>query len=453
MSAQTDYGQPLFTCAAMQRIDKAAQTAFRIPGVVLMEQAGQGAWTILRPRVAGDPLLVFIAGPGNNGGDALVMARCAYTDGFHSVRVVIVREPRAESTAAAQLQIVRALGITVARWDTEADTCLEWFAHADWIVDGVSGTGIEGALREPNAAVVAAVNRSGRRVAAIDMPSGLGDRWCAGMPIVNATLTISTGPLKRCLFDPDARTAVGEVLQTVVGFPPQAVANEPADARLVRCNAVVPLRRFGADAYKGTRGRVVVVGGSSGAGGAAGLAAPGGVHGGAGMVRLLSASEKACAAALTIEPSLMTGFYHGNQLATALEDACAWADTLIVGPGWVDATSDQLQAVIEAVRRHKCSAVLDAAALRLLAQLSPPALRDDQSWRERIVLTPHAGELRALADQHRHESGPLPAWDRALGVSERWGCRIIAKGSVTLVIAEGTAAVYDGRNAFFGHGR
>ena len=245
------------TGAAMAAIDRRAQSEWALAGSVLMENAGANAYAAVRADLwagcAAPGPLVFVAGRGNNGGDALVMARHASNGGADDVVVVLAAgEPRPGGAPAANLAACRALGIPVAA-GPDADAAI---AAAAWIFDGITGTGLRAELAAPAAAVVERINAAPGKVIAIDVPSGLRDGYRSG-PLVRANATVTIGLPKRCLYLPVTRTAAGEILVVAAGFPRPLLTDPAAGCDLLATDLLSDLLPAAAiDAHKGTRGHV-----------------------------------------------------------------------------------------------------------------------------------------------------------------------------------------------------
>lgn len=158
----------------VRAVDRRAIDEFGISGVVLMENAGRGAAELLAGLGIAGPV-VICAGKGNNGGDGFVMARRLDYLGFDP-RVLLFCDP-AELTgdALANYRILQAAGLSgrALAGAIERDDLDRELSGADWIVDALLGTGTRGTIREPYAGVIEAINRSSRKVFAVDLPSGM----------------------------------------------------------------------------------------------------------------------------------------------------------------------------------------------------------------------------------------------------------------------------------------
>jgi NAD(P)H-hydrate epimerase len=213
----------------VRSIDARAADEVGMPTVILMENAGRGAAALLAGRIADAdprPEVLVLCGPGNNGGDGGVVARHLDLWGFPN-RVVWFAEPeKLRGDAAVQWSILEKSGVDQVTWRPHPDHLSDpvrldtLLAGADWLVDGLLGTGltrpVEGALR----IVIEAVNRSGKPVLALDLPSGLdADR---GVPLgaaVRATLTATFVAPKLGFDAPGARDYTGEVTVVDIGAP------------------------------------------------------------------------------------------------------------------------------------------------------------------------------------------------------------------------------------------
>lgn len=213
--------------AAIREIDRRAAAEYGLPGLCLMENAGVGATAVAAAllRECGGGQIVVLAGPGNNGGDAFVVARGLLERGA-PVRVLLTgNEPAAGSAAGVNLGILRDGGAT-AEVCPGADALAEIFAGAALIVDGIFGTGLSRAPAGTAAAAIAAVNRSGRPVLALDLPSGLdADTGVALGECVSARRTVTFAVPKLGCFRAAGPKCCGELLVADIGCPEELIAS------------------------------------------------------------------------------------------------------------------------------------------------------------------------------------------------------------------------------------
>lgn len=186
----------------------------------LMEIAGfqvaRCAWELLGIQPG---RVVAVAGRGNNGGDALVAARLLVTWGCAVDALLLWGPDQNDGLAHAQSQSAEESGVALlTSFDpiVIADTC----ASADLVLDGILGTGLRAAPREPLAGAIRAVNAAGKRVLAIDIPSGM-DAGSGEIfdPCVRASATCTLAAVKAGLWEPAAAETAGDLWAADIGMP------------------------------------------------------------------------------------------------------------------------------------------------------------------------------------------------------------------------------------------
>jgi NAD(P)H-hydrate epimerase len=426
------------TSAEMREIDRLTIEGSGGSGDRLMERAGAGAVEVLRERL-GEALragVVVVAGKGNNGGDALVMARHLKRRRVRCQVFLSCSPEELSPDAARNYRRWRAIGGKVRELRREGIGALvDAYARCGVVVDGLFGTGLRGTLDEESRTLVEALNASPVPILAVDVPSGLdSDR---GVPLgaaVQATVTATFGfPKLGLLIHPGADFA-GEVAVVDIGVSPEAVRSVAPKQRWigpsVLLEAVPP--RF-PDTHKGTYGHVVILAGSRGKTGAALLAARAAVRAGAGLVTLASPAT-ALLGVVGAAPEVMTepledrnGSWHfsPNDLSGMLR-ALDGKTAAVFGPGV--GVSPATRSLLEWLLANcPVPLVVDADGLNCLAgQIGWLA-----AARVPVVLTPHPGEMaRLLGTSVEEVQADRPAAARKL--AER-GPVVVLKGARTLV--------------------
>ncbi|MGE4178100.1 MAG: NAD(P)H-hydrate epimerase [Thermoleophilia bacterium] len=209
---------PWVTVDQMREVDRLMVEDLGISLVRMMENAGRSlavaARAMLEGGVAGRRLTV-LAGPGGNGGGGLVAARHLANAGAE-VRVHLsLHEDAVTGVPAEQLAILRAMGVAV----TGRPITAAVLRPAELVIDAVLGYGQRGAPRGPSAALVGAT--AGRRVLALDVPSGLDpDSGAMYEPGVRAEVTMTLAAPTHGLGAPRAAPAVGRLLVADISVPP-----------------------------------------------------------------------------------------------------------------------------------------------------------------------------------------------------------------------------------------
>ena len=211
----------------VRNVDRRAIADYGLPGVVLMENAGRGTAELLSQLgIAGR--VVICAGKGNNGGDGFVIARHLELRGYETTVLLFCQPSDLTGDAAINYRVLECAKHTLVVMGTspiivELDRQL---VTADWIVDALLGTGTQGTIREPYLTAIAAINRAGKKVLAVDLPSGMD---CdTGQPLgtcVRADHT-ATFVARKVGFDaPGADRLTGPVHVIDIGVPNQLLEN------------------------------------------------------------------------------------------------------------------------------------------------------------------------------------------------------------------------------------
>jgi hydroxyethylthiazole kinase-like uncharacterized protein yjeF len=403
----------------------AAAIAGGIPSRSLMQAAGRAAAGLMLSRY---PLessrgVAVFAGPGNNGGDAWVVAGELARRG---VRVHVAEaSPARTPDAMAEREAASAL-LTHAAPDGSEGV----------IVDGLLGTGAHGA---PQGAIGDAIERIGYlrsaagdapRIVALDVPSGV-DATTGDAPgaHVRAHLTVTFGAIKRGLLV--NRDASGAIAVVDIGLGAGAAhlgdAMPLMDAAIVR-DAVPPIL---ANAHKGTRKRLAIVGGSQGMAGSVMLAARGAMRSGIGMVKLYVAGES-IPVVQGAEPTAMAARWpQGDAEFKALYD---WANVLLIGPGLGAGASARALAE-RALRGWHGPVVLDADGLNAFAG----DVTSLASWLKGrpAVITPHVVEFSRLTGTPPEEVNAR-RFEIAAELARAVNATVLLKG-VPTVVSDGAA--------------
>ncbi|SEG33625.1 yjeF C-terminal region, hydroxyethylthiazole kinase-related/yjeF N-terminal region [Thermomonospora echinospora] len=397
---------------------RAAEQALmaRLPEGALMRRAAAGlAATCARllPGVYGARVVLLVGG-GDNGGDALYAGAGLARRGASVVAVLASDRFHREGLAA-----LRTAGGRVLK---AADTGPVGAAieDADLVIDGLTGIGGTGALREPYAGLARRTEDIDAIVVACDVPSGVdaGSGRVEGAA-VRADVTVTFGTYKPgLLIDPGAaHCGVVELVDIGLGAhlpDPDVVAAWPVDLR-------VPQPGSESDKYR--RGVVGVLAGSERYTGAAVLCVGGAVHGGAGMVRFAS----------TPHPVELVRHHWPEAVTTVIDRTSAALEQVgqvqawVVGPGL--GTDEDAEALVEAVLSTDLPALVDADGLTVLAR------RRDLLRREApTVLTPHAGELtRLLGNRTPRQTIEARRLECVQRAAAELSATVLLKGSTTLI--------------------
>ncbi|WP_329518518.1 NAD(P)H-hydrate dehydratase [Spirillospora sp. NBC_01491] len=401
---------------------RAAERALmaRLPDGALMQRAAAGLASIcarLLPSVYGSRIVLLVGG-GDNGGDALYAGARLAGRGARVSAVQAGSKIHRDGLAALRAEGGRLLVGPAAVPAGAADA----IAAADLIIDGLTGIGGTGGLREPHATLAGLAAEAPGLVVACDVPSGVdaGSGRVDGAA-VRADVTVTFGTYKPgLLVDPGAaRCGVVELVDIGLGADlpdPDVVTARPAD--------VLPPEP-GPESDKYRRGVVGVLAGGDAFTGAAVLSVGGAVRGGAGMVRFASVPHPV---ELVRQrwPEVVTTVLDPD--APAPLDGIGRVQAWVVGPGL--GTGDAAERLLEAALGTDVPVLVDADGLTVLARR-----RDLLPRTAPTVLTPHAGELARLTGAGRDEI-EARRLEHVRRAAAELPATVLLKGSTTLIAEE-----------------
>jgi hydroxyethylthiazole kinase-like uncharacterized protein yjeF len=386
----------------------------RMAGQPLMERAGLSAATLARDMLAERRARVLVlAGPGNNGGDAFVVARHLASWFFDVVVCALDDAARMPAEAAAARAAWRARGgAVVSDWSGDRDFGL--------IIDGLFGIGLSRPIDQMHARWIVQANDSRIPVLALDIPSGLdAETGVAQTPTIRARATATFIALKPGLLTldgPDYCGAISVHRLDVADNDIPATAGARLDWTVLRTALPEVLLRSRRNVHKGTYGTLGVVGGSEGMVGASLLAARAALHMGAGKVLVgLAATDRP--AVDFQQPELML-----RGAADVLERTL---DAIVVGPGI--GTGETARHLLDDALRRGTPLVIDADALTLIAAdsaLSAAVIARTAP----TAITPHPAEAARLAGVKTSDIQANRV-EAAMTMARRFNTGVVLKGA------------------------
>lgn len=410
----------------LRHAEKEAADSLGITLYELMQRAGEAAFNVARTAYPESSHWLILCGHGNNGGDGYVVARLAVAAGIHVTLLALESDkPLPEEASAAREAWLNAGGVIHA-------TDVVWPEEIDVIIDGLLGTGLRSAPRDPVATLIARANAHSAPVVALDIPSGLmAQTGTTPGAVIQAAHTVAFIALKPGLLTGKARDVTGTLHHNALGLESWLAGQEThvsrVDASLLA--QWLPPRR--PTSHKGDHGRLVIIGGDHGTAGAIRMTGEAALRCGAGLVRVLTRIENS-APIITARPELMV-----HELTPqSLEESLEWADVVVIGPGLgQQAWGKQALQKVENFRKPM---LWDADALNLLA------INPDK--RHNRILTPHPGEAARLLNCSvaEIESDRLLSARRLV---KRYGGVAVLKGAGTVVASDEALGIVDAGNA------
>lgn len=212
----------MLTREAVRELDRLATERYRIPSIVLMENAARHVAEVALSMLdrEADPMVVVYAGPGNNGGDGFAAARHLHNAGVKVTIVLAAPRDRYHADAGANLAIAERMAIPITG---PGDAPTTEGRPPTLVIDALLGTGLDRAVTGAMADLVGTINQLGRggsRVLSVDIPSGLDAD--EGEPLgvaVRADVTVTFAGPKPGLCRLEAQMYVGEVVIADIGAP------------------------------------------------------------------------------------------------------------------------------------------------------------------------------------------------------------------------------------------
>lgn len=362
----------------MAAVDRNAE-ALGVPRKQLMESSGNALARVIRDHAESDDEIIIVAGRGNNGGDAFVAAR--FLEAFDVTvlllgRAATIRTEIARENWEALQQAEFDAKVIVDSTALVSGRVAETIETADVIVDAMLGTGITGALRDPEATATRVINDCAASVIAVDVPSGVdADTGEAEGVAVEAEHVVTFHDEKPGLATVDAEVTVADI-----GIPDAAeLFVERGDLQFLRRTP---------DTHKGDYGAVLVIGGGPYTGAPA-LTARAALRAGADLVRV-ACPESIAKTVAGYSENVIVRELPGDVLQPGhvdrLLDLAADQDSVVFGPG-LGREGPTLDAAREFLAAVEGTVVVDADPLRVVPEIDPGAT---------LLCTPHQGELQAM---------------------------------------------------------
>lgn len=411
----------------LKELDKYTMEQEPIASIDLMERAAQALTeAIIRRWDTSHPIVVF-AGPGNNGGDALAIARMLSQKNYHVEVFLFNTKGRLSEECQTNLHRLKTCGsIYFTEISTQFDPPILTENHV--VIDGLFGTGLNKPLNGGFAAVVKYINASKATVVAIDIPSGLmgeDNTYNIRPHIVRADVTLSIQLPKLSFFFPENEEIVGEWELLDIGLKQSYIlaAESPysiLEEELIR-SLIKPRKRF---AHKGSFGHGLLIAGSYGMAGASILSAKACLRSGIGLLTVHVPIYNHDLLQTTVPEAIVQTDIHERYYAEPVD--LSKYKALAIGPG-LGQEEDTALAMMEQIQASNIPVVLDADAINILSS--------HRNWLSRLpkqsILTPHLGELERLTGKC------MDTYERLTKVKELAAylhSYIIVKGAWTIIV-------------------
>lgn len=413
----------IFTAAQSQELDKYTIEHEPIKSVDLMERASRAiAHVIMEEWTDRTPVVVF-AGPGNNGGDALAVARLL-ADANYKVSVYLfnIHNKLSDECGTNRQRLIDAKKVAKFTEITLNFEPPELLADT-LVIDGLFGSGINKPLMGGFASLVKYINQSPCKVVSIDIPSGLmceDNSYNIRANIVRADLTLTLQQKKLSMLLADCQQYIGRLRVLDIRLSEEYIQNTDVSYHLLEEHDVRPhLRRRDDFAHKGSMGHALLIAGSYGMAGAAVLSTKACLRAGVGKVTVHTPKRNYDIMQISVPEAVLQIDREETSFSESVDSDDF--DAVGIGPG-LGLGENTAIALIGQIRRAQCPVVLDADALNILAS--------HQAWLQQlpkgIIMTPHTAEFDRLMGNA--SNGDYDRLTRAVQLAERLQCYILLKG-------------------------
>ena len=412
----------IFTGAQIHELDQYTIQHEPIESIDLMERAAKALVRAICEQWPNSTPVVVFAGPGNNGGDALAVARLlaeanymvsAYLFNISGQLSSDCTINRQRLTECKMIQSFVEVTQEFEPPQLEADTL---------VIDGLFGSGLNKPLAGGFASLVKYINASPSRVVSIDLPSGMmseDNTYNIKSNIIKADLTLTLQQPKLAFFFPENQTFLGKVRVLDIRLSAEGIQKIDAQYNIIEETEIRPLI-LGRDRYahKGNMGNALLIAGSYGMAGAAVLAAKACLRSGAGKVTVHSPKRNNVILQISVPEAIVQLDTEETIFSEAVDTEGYTA--LGIGPGLGQNETSAI-ALIAQLRRTQCPIVADADALNMLA--------NHRAWMSQlpkgIIITPHPKEFDRLEG---HCADSYERLTKARELAERLQGYVIVKG-------------------------
>lgn len=384
----------IFTAAQIHELDNYTITHEPIKSIDLMERAAKTITrTIMDEWTDRTPMVIF-AGPGNNGGDALAVARLLAEENYKvSVYLFNIHNKLSDACAANKQRLIdskRVGHFTEVTLNFDPPELTEDMV----VIDGLFGSGLNKPLIGGFASLVKYINQCPAKVVSIDIPSGLmceDNTYNIHSNIIRADLTLTLQQKKLSMMMADCQKYIGRLRVLDIRLSKEYIDKTEANCRILEEQDVRRLLMPRDDfAHKGAMGNALIIAGSYGMAGAAVLATRACLRSGVGKVTVHTPRRNYLVMQTAVPEAVMQMDHEETYFSESVDSTDF--DALGIGPG-LGLVENTAIALIGQIRRTSCPIVADADALNILA--------NHQAWMQQlpsgIIMTPHPKEFDRMA--------------------------------------------------------
>ena len=417
----------ILTCTQQKEADAYTIANNNILSINLMEKAASLIANEICKRWDQSHRIVVFAGAGNNGGDAVAVARMLFTKNYNVEVYLFNIKGTISEDCMTNIKRLQECGFTAYHEISNSFDPFQLFEE-DVVIDGLFGSGLNKPLSGGFASVVQYINASSAQVVSIDIPSGLmgeDNSNNSRQNIIHADLTLSIQLPKLSFLFPENEDIVGEWKLLDIGISPEFIRQ--ADTPYIITEAqdvsqlIKPRKRF---AYKNNFGHALLIAGSNGMAGASVLAARACLRSGTGLLTVHVPVCNHDILQMAVPEAIVQNDVHELYFAEPVDLDNYQA--IAIGPG-IGQEEETALATLDQLADCYIPAVLDADAINILSS--------HRNYLNRLpkgsILTPHIGELERIIGKCNNSFERLT---KAKELAAYLQCYMVVKGAYTVVI-------------------
>lgn len=420
----------LATRELIRKIDSRSIRNYKIPGLVLMENAGRAAADVICREFHYAKSFSVICGNGNNGGDGFVIARQLISRGKEVKTYITGRKKDYKGDAKTNLESL--LKISERVFELKEKLPIE--DTTEIYIDSIFGTGLDREVKGFYKKIIQFLNNTGKPTISVDIPSGLDCN--TGRPLgisveADTTITFITPKLGMCIY-PGINYAGNLYIANITTYKELEKDIKYELLSFTYCKNLLKERK--SDSHKGNNGHLLVFAGSKGKSGAAALAANAAKRTGAGLVTLgvpkcignVIESKTTEAMSLELEDT-NDGSFSSVAAKLAFDNLKNRKNALAIGPG-ISTNEETKKFFLSIIQRADVPTVIDADGINILAE----NLKVLKKLKNTFILTPHPGEMARLCNLSTKE-----VQENRVEISKNFAmefrCYVVLKGARSVI--------------------
>ncbi len=369
----------------MRQYDKNTTDFFKVPSLLLMEQAALTACEEIEKIADKGEEILIVCGTGNNGGDGLAIGRMLFLKEYKVDIVLIGDIKKATAQSITQQEILQAYGQTILYEIPNKKSY-------GIVIDAIFGVGLTRKIEGKYKTLIEEINMLDAYKIAIDIPTGVSADNGAVLGAAfkaDVTITFAYDKVGMHLWPGNEKT--GKIVVKEIGITKKSFMEHKPGVLAIESQDLERLAIRSSHSNKGTYGRLLVIAGSVNMAGAAVLSGKGAYVSGCGLVRILTPEENRVIVQTALPEAVLTTYTSKKPETDVMREAMEWADVILCGPG-LGTTDASMSIVKQVLNNATVPVILDADALNLIAKDTSILQRPHTE----MVVTPHLGEMSRL---------------------------------------------------------